>query len=335
MHFDLSVIWFAIIVFATLMYIIMDGFDLGIGILMPFIKDEKQKDVMVNSVAPVWDGNETWIVLGGASLFGAFPMAYAVIIEALTIPLTLMLIALIFRGVAFEFRFKALENHLKFWDHSFMVGSILTTFFQGIVVGAVIQGFAVENRVFVGSQLDWLTPFPIFCGFGLVATYALLGSTWLIMKTEGALQSTMYRFTNKTLLAMISALIIVSAWTPLAYPAIAERWFSLPNLFYLLPVPVITGLVCLKIADSVKKRKERSPFVMALVIVILGFAGLGISIWPNIIPPSISIWEAAAPASSQRFMLVGAVIIIPIILAYTFWSYYVFSGKVKEDEAYH
>ncbi|CAM2840187.1 cytochrome d ubiquinol oxidase subunit II [Vibrio mytili] len=335
MLFDLSVIWFAIIVFATLMYIVMDGFDLGIGILMPFVKNEKHKDVMVNTVAPVWDGNETWIVLGGAALFGAFPLAYAVIIEALTIPLTLMLIALIFRGVAFEFRFKALENHRQFWDRSFMVGSICTTFFQGIVVGAVIQGFDVEGRVYVGGQLDWVAPFPIFCGFALIATYALLGSTWLIMKTEGELQQTMFGFTNKTLAVMIAALIIVSAWTPLAFPSIAERWFSTPNIFYLLPVPVITGLVCFKTVDSVRKHKERSPFLMALIIVILGFAGLGVSIWPNIIPPNISIWDAAAPEISQRFMLFGAVLIIPIILAYTFWSYYVFSGKVKEDEAYH
>jgi cytochrome d ubiquinol oxidase subunit II len=335
MHFDLSVIWFAIIVFATLMYIVMDGFDLGIGILMPFVKNEKHKDVMVNTVAPVWDGNETWVVLGGAALYGAFPLAYSVIIEALTVPLTLMLIALIFRGVAFEFRFKALENHLQFWDRSFMVGSICTTFFQGIVVGAVIQGFDVENRIYVGGQLDWIAPFPIFCGFALIATYALLGSTWLIMKTEGDLQQTMFSFTNKTLAAMVVALVIVSAWTPLAFPSIAERWFSVPNLYYLLPVPVITGLVCLKTVDSVRKHKERSPFIMALIIVFLGFTGLGVSIWPNIIPPSISIWEAASPEISQRFMLFGAVLILPVILAYTFWSYHVFSGKVKEGEAYH
>ncbi|WP_427983003.1 cytochrome d ubiquinol oxidase subunit II [Agarivorans sp.] len=335
MQFDLSVIWFAIIVFATLMYILMDGFDLGIGILMPFVKNERHKDVMVNSIAPVWDGNETWIVLGGAALYGAFPLAYAVITEALTVPLTLMLIALIFRGVAFEFRFKSLENHQQFWDRSFMLGSIFTTFFQGIVVGSVIQGFEVENRVYVGGQLDWLAPFPMFCGFALIATYALLGSTWLIMKTEGDLQQAMFRFTNKTLAAMVAAMVIVSAWTPLAFPSIAERWFSTPNIFYLLPVPVITGLVCLKTIAALKKHKERSPFIMALIIVILGFAGLGISIWPNIIPPSISIWDAAAPEISQSFMLFGAAIILPIILAYTFWSYYVFAGKVKEGEAYH
>ena len=335
MHFDLSVIWFAIIVFATLMYIVMDGFDLGIGILMPFVKNSRHKDVMVKSVAPVWDGNETWVVLGGAALYGAFPLAYAVIIEALTIPLTLMLIALIFRGVAFEFRFKAIDSHLKFWDRSFMFGSVFTTFFQGVVVGSVIQGFDVANRVFIGSQLDWFAPFPVFCGFALIATYALLGSTWLTMKTEGDLQQIMYRFTNKTLAALVGALVIVSVWTPLAFPSIADRWFSTPNLYYLLPIPLITGLVCLKIAGSVKKQNERSPFIMALIIVVLGFTGLGISIWPHIIPPSISIWDASAPEISQRFMLFGATLILPIILAYTFWSYHVFAGKVKEGDAYH
>ncbi|QXO15904.1 cytochrome d ubiquinol oxidase subunit II [Vibrio ostreae] len=335
MQFDLSVIWFAIIVFATLMYIVMDGFDLGIGILMPFIRHHKHKDMMVNSVAPVWDGNETWLVLGGAALYGAFPLAYAVISEALTVPLTLMLIALIFRGVAFEFRFKALPNHLQFWDRSFMAGSVLATFCQGIVVGAVIQGFDVQNRVFIGGQLDWLTPFPLLCGLGLLATYALLGATWLIMKTEGELQHILYRLSYKTLFTMIAALVMVSIWTPLAYPSIAERWFSLPNLYYLLPVPLITALVCLKLAKSVRNRRERSPFIMALLIVLLGFAGLGISIWPNIIPPNITIWQAAAPHKSQSFMLVGAAMIIPVILAYTFWSYYVFAGKVNEDETYH
>lgn len=335
MSFDLSVIWFSIIVFATLMYIVMDGFDLGIGILMPFTKNDKHRDVMVNTVAPVWDGNETWLVLGGAALFGAFPLAYSVIIEALTIPLSLMLIALIFRGVAFEFRFKSVDHHLKFWNRSFMIGSICATFFQGVVVGSVIQGFEVNHRIFVGGQLDWIAPFPLFCGLALIATYALLGSTWLVMKTEGHLQKSMFIASKKTLLIMLSAMAIISIWTPLTFQSIADRWFSLPNLYYLLPIPVITGLVCFNLMHSLKKQREHSPFIMALVIVILGFIGLGISIWPNIIPPNISIWEAAAPASSQQFMLFGAVLIIPLILAYTFWSYYVFSGKVKEDEAYH
>ncbi|EKD6243352.1 cytochrome d ubiquinol oxidase subunit II [Salmonella enterica subsp. enterica serovar Infantis] len=262
MTIDLPVIWFAIIVFATLMYIVMDGFDLGVGILFPFIRDKHDRDVMVNSVAPVWDGNETWLVLGGAGLFGAFPLAYAVITDALTIPLVVMLLGLIFRGVAFEFRFKATESHRAFWDKSFIVGSILATFAQGVVVGAVVSGFQVEGRTFSGSQLDWLTPFNLFCGVGLVVTYALLGATWLIMKSEDPLHS-------------------------------------------------------------------------RIGLIFLGFSGLGISIWPNIIPPDISLYAAAAPPQSQSFMLVGALIIIPIILAYTFWSYYVFRGKVRHGEGYH
>jgi cytochrome d ubiquinol oxidase subunit II len=335
MEFDLSIVWFCIIVFATLMYIVMDGFDLGIGILMPFIKNERQKDVMVNSIAPVWDGNETWVVLGGAGLFGAFPLAYAVIVEALTIPLSIMLIALIFRGVSFEFRVKAVDHHLKFWDRAFMIGSYIATYCQGVVVGAVVQGFDVENRIFVGSQLDWFSAFPLFCGLGLVAAYALLGSTWLIMKTEDSLQKKMYGITYKTLALLMLAIVVVSIWTPLSYPEIARRWFSLPNLYYLAIVPILTAVLCWKMLTALKNQYERTPFVIALGLIFLGFAGLGISIWPNIIPPDITIWQAASPDKSQRFMLFGAVMILPMILAYTYWSYYVFAGKVQEGDAYH
>ncbi|KDM90548.1 cytochrome d ubiquinol oxidase subunit II [Photobacterium galatheae] len=335
MGVDLSVLWFGIIVFATLMYITMDGFDLGIGILMPMVKDSQQKDLMVNTVAPVWDGNETWLVLGGASLFGAFPLAYAVIIDALTIPLTIMLIALIFRGVAFEFRFKALPSHLGFWDKAFMVGSIVATFSQGVVVGAVIEGFPVTARHFAGGPFDWLTPFALFCGLGLVVAYALLGSSWLIMKTEGALQALMYRVTPKILWLLLVIIAVVSVWTALAQEAISARWFSLPNLIYFAPVPLLTVFLAKAVLLSVQKQKERLPFVMSLGIVFLGFSGLGISLWPNIIPPDISIWEASAPPQSQGFMLVGALFIIPFILGYTFWSYSVFSGKVSAEESYH
>lgn len=335
MLFDLSVIWFGIIVFATLMYIVMDGFDLGIGILMPFVKDEKQKDVMVNSVAPVWDGNETWLVLGGAGLFGAFPLAYSVIIEALTIPLTIMLVALIFRGVAFEFRFKALPSHLQFWDRAFMVGSVITTYCQGVVVGAVIQGFNVEGWEFVGGPLDWIAPFPLFCGVSLIAVYALLGNTWLIMKTKGALQKTMYSYNKVILFATMLSFAIVSIWTPIAQSDIASRWFSLPNLYYLAPIPFITLILCWALYRSIQKRRESLPFGLALGLILLGFIGLGISIWPNIIPPNITIWQASASYESLRFMLIGTGFILPIILVYTFWSYYVFSGKVDENAVYH
>ncbi len=336
MGIDLSLIWFVIIVFATLMYIVMDGFDLGIGILFPAVRDPQDRDVMVNSVAPVWDGNETWLVLGGAALFGAFPLAYAVIIDALTIPLTLMLIGLIFRGVAFEFRFKATPAHRPFWDKAFVGGSLLATFTQGMVVGAVINGFAVTGRAYSGGPFDWFTPFTLFCGLGLVIAYALLGASWLVMKSENPLQERMRQLAKRLLLALLAVIIIISIWTPLAHKAIAARWFSLPNLFFLLPVPVLVALLGLWQWRSLNNPHHHNlPFILTLGLVFLGFSGLGISIWPHLIPPSITLWQAAAPPQSQGFMLVGALLIIPIILVYTFWSYYVFRGKVQPGEGYH
>ena len=332
---DLPLMWFIIIVFATLMYIVMDGFDLGIGMLLALIKDPEERDMMVNTVAPVWDGNETWMVLGGAALFGAFPLAYAVIIDALTIPLSLMLVALIFRGVAFEFRSQATLSHRPFWNKSFILGSLISTFRQGVVVGAFINGFPVVDRTFAGSAFDWLTPFSLFCGVGLVVAYSLLGCTWLIMKTERRLQQHMYQIAKPLLLTLLLIIAIISIWTPLSYPAIAQRWFSLPNLIYFLPVPILVLLSAGIILRGIKRGSHYSPFVMTLMLVFLGFSGLGISIWPNIIPPNIDIWAASAPPQSQGFMLVGALLIIPVILTYTAWSYYVFRGKVTPGQGYH
>lgn len=336
MSLDLSIIWFVIIVFATLMYIVMDGFDLGIGILFPFTRSPQDRDLMVNSVAPVWDGNETWLVLGGAGLFGAFPLAYAVIIDALTIPLTLMLVGLIFRGVAFEFRFNATPSHRPFWDKAFMCGSILATFCQGIVVGAVINGFEVTGRTYSGGPFSWLTPFTLFCGVGLVVAYALLGATWLVMKSESTLQNTMRRTARGLLLTLLAVIAVISLWTPLVHSQIAERWFSLPNLYYLLPVPLLVIIASALLWRHLgRDASHAQPFILTLVLIFLGFSGLGISIWPAIIPPSITLWQAAAPEQSLEFMLIGALFIIPVILVYTFWSYYVFRGKVPQDEGYH
>ena len=335
MGIDLSIIWFTIIVFSTLMYIVMDGFDLGIGILFPFNKDAVERDMMVNTVAPVWDGNETWLVLGGAALYGAFPLAYAVIADALAIPLTVMLFGLIFRGVAFEFRFKATVSHRAFWDKSFIFGSVVATFSQGVAVGAILNGFPVVNRTFAGSALDWLAPFPLFCGVGLVLAYALLGATWLIMKTENALHQKMSKLVPPLLLALLAVIAVISIWTPLSHASIAHRWFTLPNLFWFLPVPVLVLLCAWGLLKAVKRHAHYTPFLLTLALIFLGFTGLGISIWPNIIPPSISIWDAASPPQSQGFMLVGGLLIIPVILCYTFWSYYVFRGKITPDEGYH
>ena len=332
---DLSLIWALIIAFGVMMYVVMDGFDLGIGILFPFVRDEGERDVMMNSVAPVWDGNETWLVLGGAALFGAFPLAYAVVLSALYLPLILMLLGLIFRGVAFEFRFKAKAVKRHLWDKAFIGGSLTATFFQGVALGAYIDGFKVVERVYVGGAFDWLTPFSLFCGLALIAAYALLGCTWLIMKTEGRLQLQMHDLARPLVFVLLAVTGIVSLWTPLAHPEIAERWFSLPNLFWFMPVPLLVLICTWALLRAVANNAHYSPFLLTLVLIFLGYSGLGISLWPNVIPPSISIWEAAAPPQSQGFILVGALFIIPVILMYTAWSYYVFRGKVTQADGYH
>ncbi|AGZ33583.1 cytochrome d ubiquinol oxidase subunit II [Pseudomonas sp. SWI6] len=335
MGIDLPLIWAVIIIFGVMMYVVMDGFDLGIGMLFPFVKGERDRDVMMNTVAPVWDGNETWLVLGGAGLFGAFPMAYSVVLEALYLPLILMLIGLIFRGVAFEFRFKAKADKRHIWDKAFIWGSLVATFFQGVALGAFIEGFKVVDRHFAGGTLDWLTPFSLFSGLGLIVAYTLLGCTWLIMKTEGALQQQMHDLAKPLALVLLVVIGIVSLWTPIAYPQIADRWFSMPNLVWFMPVPILVLVTFYGLLKAVARNAHYTPFLLTLVLIFLGYSGLGISLWPNIIPPSISIWDAAAPPQSQGFMLVGTLFILPFILGYTFWSYYVFRGKVTPDDGYH
>jgi cytochrome d ubiquinol oxidase subunit II len=335
MGIDLPIIWAIIIGFALMMYVIMDGFDLGIGILFLFVRDRGDRDTMVNTVAPVWDGNETWLVLGGASLFAAFPLAYSVLLSALYIPLVLMLAGLIWRGVSFEFRFKADEAHRPFWDRAFAWGSYIATIAQGVSLGAFISGFQVTGASYQGGAFDWLTPFSLFTGLGLLVAYALLGSTWLIMKTEGPLQRRMVALAQPIVLVLLVVIGLVSLWTPLAHPPVAERWFSLPNLLFFAPVPILVLATTWLILRELRSTPHAAPFLLALVLLFLGYSGLAISLWPNIIPPDISIRAAAAPPQSMGFTLVGALFIIPIILAYTAWSYYVFRGKVKAGEGYH
>jgi cytochrome d ubiquinol oxidase subunit II len=335
MGIDLPLLWMIIIVFGLMMYVIMDGFDLGIGILFPFVPDRADRDIMVNTVAPVWDGNETWLVLGGAALLAAFPLAYSVILSALYLPIILMLVGLIWRGVAFEFRFKADEAHRPFWDKAFAWGSYIATFCQGVALGTFINGFAVSDGAYAGGPLDWLTPFGLFTGFGLLVAYALLGSTWLVMKTEGKLQSRMKELARLVAIAVLFAIGIVSLWTPFSHPEVAARWFALPNVVLFSPVPVLVLLATWALLRTLKRDSHAAPFVLALFLLFLGYTGLIISLWPHIIPPTISIWDAASPPESMGFTLVGALFIIPFILAYTAWSYYVFRGKVKAGEGYH
>ncbi|NTG90942.1 cytochrome d ubiquinol oxidase subunit II [Agrobacterium rhizogenes] len=335
MGIDLPLLWAIIIGFGLMMYVIMDGFDLGIGILFPFVRNRDDRDTMVNTVAPVWDGNETWLVLGGAALMAAFPLAYAVILSALYLPLFLMLAGLIWRGVAFEFRFKADDAHKPFWDKAFAWGSFIAAFSQGVALGAFIKGFPVENNAFTGDALDFLTPFSLFTGAGVVIAYALLGSTWLIMKTEGDLQKRMVKLARPVTIILLAVIGIISLWTPFAYPAVALRWFSMPNLLFFSPVPLLVLITTGAILGVLRRDPHAAPFILALLLLFLGYSGLAISVWPNIIPPGISIWTAAAPPESMGFTLVGALFVIPFILAYTAWSYYVFRGKVKTGEGYH
>jgi len=335
MGIDLPLLWMIIIVFGLMMYVIMDGFDLGIGILFPFVPDRADRDIMVNTVAPVWDGNETWLVLGGAALLAAFPLAYSVILSALYLPIILMLVGLIWRGVAFEFRFKADEAHRPFWDKAFAWGSYIATFCQGVALGTFINGFTVRDDAYGGGPIDWLTAFGLFTGLGLLVAYALLGSTWLVMKTEGRLQSRMKELARRVAIAVLLAIAIVSLWTPFSHPEVAARWFALPNLVVFSPVPVLVLLATWALLRTLRRDTHAAPFVLALFLLFLGYTGLIISLWPHIIPPSISIWDAASPPESMGFTLVGALFIIPFILAYTAWSYYVFRGKVKAGEGYH
>ena len=333
MSVDLTMIWAGIISFAVIMYVVMDGFDLGIGILFPFFRSKSERDTMMNSVAPVWDGNETWLVLGGGGLMAAFPLAYAVILSALYVPLMLMLIALIFRGVAFEFRFKS-RRLLPAWDAGFAAGSIIATVMQGVALGALIDGIHVEGRIYAGGPFDWLTPFALFTGAALVAGYAMLGCGWLIMKTEGALQRRVFRLMPILSGLVLLAILAVSLWTPLTHPTVAQRWFTLPNLVYLSPVPLLVALIAGAMLQAVSRRAERSPFLMALALFVLSYAGLGISLWPYVVPPSITIWQAAAVSEAQSFMLVGTILLLPVVLGYTAYSYWVFRGKVT-DAGYH
>jgi cytochrome d ubiquinol oxidase subunit II len=335
MDLDLSAIWAAVIFFAVFMYVVLDGFDLGIGMLFPFVRGREDRDTMMNTVAPVWDGNETWLVLGGEGLLAAFPVAYSVILSGVYLPLIFMLVGLIFRGVAFEFRFKATERERPVWDAAFIGGSMAAAFFQGVALGTFLEGIPVSGRSYAGGPLDWIGPFPFAAGAGVMIAYALLGSTWLVMKTEGELQRRMARVARPLAVLLLAAIVAVSIWTPLRHPEVADRWFSFPNIVLLAPVPLLVAASIWLLLRGLAHDPHRLPFVMALALIFLGYTGMAISIWPHIVPPAITIWEAASPPQSQGFALVGTLVVLPFILAYTAFSYHVFRGKVRAGEGYH
>ncbi len=333
MNLDLSIIWAGIIFFAVFVYVVLDGFDLGIGILFPTLQVGAARDTAMNSIAPLWDGNETWLVLGGGGLLAAFPLAYGVILSALYAPIILMLLALIFRGVAFEFRWRD-PGHRPAWDLAFSAGSFLAALSQGIVLGALLQGIKVSGRAYGGGWWDWLTPFSLLTGVGVVVAYALIGATWLVLKTEGELQRQAVGHARRFGGATLAAILAVSLATPFLTGDYFERWLSYPNILLVAPVPILVAIASYAFIRSLNAGRELAPFMLTLGVFLLCFVGIGISIFPYVIPGAVTLWDAATERSSQIFMLVGTGLIVPLILAYTGWAYWVFRGKVTVD-GYH
>lgn len=322
----LPLIFAGLLAFIILMYVILDGFDLGIGILFPFTHNEKDRDLMMNSVAPVWDGNQTWLVFGGAMLYGAFPQVYGLLLPILYMPLMLMLIALIFRGVSFEFRFKA-NRSKPLWNWIFAISSISATFFQGVILGCFIQGFQAHGSSITMNEYQWLTPFSLATGFALICGYALLGATWLIIKSEQLIQARMVHSAKGLLIILSLFLIFVSIWTPSHSNIIFYRWYSFPNIFYLLPLPTFAAIMIYLTWQSLSKGHEKKPFIFTIIIFLCAYIGIAISVYPYLVPYQLTIWQAAAPDSTLRFILIGVAIMLPILCSYTLYAYRVFRGK--------
>jgi cytochrome d ubiquinol oxidase subunit II len=331
---DLPLIWYGLIIVAILLYILLDGFDLGVGVLFPFAPSDPCRDRMMNSIAPFWDGNETWLVLGGGGLFAAFPLAYAILMPALYIPIIIMLLGLIFRGVAFEFRFKASDRTRIVWDYAFHFGSLTAAFMQGVIIGAVVQGVAVEGRKYAGGAFDWLNAYSVMSGIALVFGYALLGATWLVMKTEAITQQWARKCAAYALGYVGLFLAIVSISMPLMNPGIRALWWSLPNFFFLLPIPFASLVLIILIWRDLHAGREVRPFLLSLGVFLTAYLGLGISLWPFAVPFAITFRQAAAAPASQSLLLVGTVILLPLVLGYSAYCYYLFRGKASHETAY-
>lgn len=344
---DLVPLWAGILALAVFMYVLLDGFDLGVGMLFPLRSASRDRDLMVGTVAPVWDFNETWLILGGGGLMAAFPLAFAILMPALYFPILAMLLGLLFRGVVFEYREVGAARR-GFWDHGFFWGSLLATFAQGVILGNFIQGFPVQGRQFAGDSMDWLGVFPVLTGLGLVAGYTLQGATWLVLKTDGGLQAWARRMAGRSLLFVLLFIALISIWTPLNDARIAARWFSLPNLLWFSPVPLLSAALAFTLWRSLRRGARLPPstrptpglhdvlpFLCSFGLFFLSFTGLVISLWPYIVVPSVTLWQAAAAPKSQAFMMVGTLFMLPVVLGYVFWSYWVFRGKLRAVLGYH
>lgn len=328
----LVMIWFGIIGLLLALYVLLDGFDLGVGILSLFAREDERHALMFASVGSVWDANATWLVMVGGSLFGAFPLVFAVLLPALYVPLMLMLVGLVLRAVAFGFR--ELARDKRGWTIAFGVGSLLAAVSQGLALGGVLSGVAVQGHRFTGGPWDWLNGFSLFVAAGVVFGYALLGATWLIIKTEGHLQDESYRHARIAALLTLAAGVGVTLWTPLRFDYIGEKWFALDEHPLLPLLPIGAAFAYWKLLRGLKRRHEKSPFVWTILILLLSFLGLANSLYPNLVPPSVSALEASASSKTLVFMLAGIGMLIPVILVYNAYQYLVFRGKVSAD-AYH
>ena len=326
--------WTLILGAGIFFYVLLDGFDLGVGILFGLAPDTKTRNIMMSAITPVWDGNETWLVLGALALLTAFPLAFAIIIPALYFPILVMVLALVFRGVAFEFRTPE-QDDSRFWDHAFAWGSTIAAFAQGMILAAFIQGFQVHGRVFSGGAFDFLTPFSVLTGIGLTFGYGLLGAGWLVLKTEGEIQDRARRQGSVCLVGTLLVIALISIWTPSINAQVAERWFSMPNLLFLLPLPLATAAIAIGVWRALGGNSQSGPFIGAVGLFVLSYLGIAISLFPMIVPGHYTLWQAASPPTTQAFLLVGALFLIPIILLYSGWSYWVFRGKVRSELGYH
>ncbi|MGZ5875252.1 MAG: cytochrome d ubiquinol oxidase subunit II [Bradyrhizobium sp.] len=330
---DLPLLLGLVLVFGMAMYVIMDGFDLGVGILFPLAPSDADRDLMMNSIAPIWDGNETWLVLVGTLLFAAFPVAYATLLPAFYLPLVLMLLGLIFRGVAFEYRFRA-TRFRYLWDWAFSGGSALAGFCQGCALGAFIDGIQVRNGVFSGGTFDFASPFTAISGLGLVAGYALLGATWLIFKTSGTTGDFGRKAARPALFISLAFIALISLWTPITHAQIAQRWFSWPNIGFLWPVPFVTALIAYRIWQETAGDHDARPFLLSITLFLLAGLGLGISLWPYAVPYDITLWDAASSDPTLKFVGVGVTVTVPVTLAYFGYAHWIFRGKITMGTGY-
>jgi cytochrome d ubiquinol oxidase subunit II len=330
---DLVHLWAGLVAAAMILYIILDGTSLGVGLLFFNTQDEKERNVLMDSISPVWDANQTWLVFGGGAIFATFPLVYGVLSSALYIPLMTFIFGLIFRGVAFEFRANASSK--KPWNLAFSLGSLVAVLSQGFTLGGILTGIKVSETNFAGGPFDWLNPFSVMVGCALIPGYIMLGSTYLIIKTAGPIQERAYRQASWSTLMVLFFMAVVTIWTPFHYPVVWKFWFSPPRIYFIWVFPLMGLIAAFLLLRSLRnRRREMMPHLYSMGLFLSGYLGLAASLYPYAIPPRITLEEAAAQYETLRFMLWATAVILPVILAYVIYSYSVFRGKVNPGDYY-